>query len=432
MNQWSEKAQGHQVWQTLADLETSLGNADKREGIDERGIAALDRVRAAVRYVRLRLEGVDPLILPVNVLEALVANLTRVRDEITHFSGNGDLGHLGNANTNVDSTLQAASALPVVVSSNEVRQLSRAAGDYRRGLENVLQEVKARESALAASAIETQQKLSALQVAIDAAKANADSFLSEARNGFQQSQELRQSEGARISSEQEAKFLALTSDLSNKVTTALTEMSAQRQETEKKVEAELAAIRNDHAAKAAAVLVEIESQKARADELLAIIGERGVTSGYWSAAEKAKTLKFVWQFLTVGAFVVLILFAKLVFFTNADAETTWPMLVGRSLLTVAIGFAAAYSARQGDKAAQVESFNRSMALELAALGPFLAPLDPAEREKFRVMVGSKTFGRIHGLEASDGTGSPTSIADLAGDKRFVESIATLAKAFRGS
>lgn len=420
MSQWTDRISNHQVWQTLQDLDVSVGNASSREGIDERAHAALDRIASVSRFVHSRLESADPLLVAPQSLEAVQAALTRVRDEITQFTGNGDLGHLTNANAQADNVVRDLASIPVLVSGNEVRTLGRAAADYRRGLEAVVAEVKQREASLAQNVSALQQRIAELQAAVDKVRTTSETVLSQASNAFQQSQENRQAESARLQSEQESRFLAITADLTAKGTALNTEFAALRQATETRVEGELKAIRDGHAASAQAVLLEIEAHKKRADELLSIIGERGVTSGYQIASRHAMLTKWFWQLMTLVAFGVLIWFAKTVFFADATSEVTWPMLVGRALLTIAIGFAAAYSATQGDKAGAAEAFNRSMALELAALGPFLAPLEASQRDKFRLQVGERTFGQAHGVDATSGTPSPASLAQLLADKDFLE------------
>lgn len=429
MSNWSERVAAHGVWQVLKELEVTFENAEKREGLDAQANTALDRIRTVARFVTQRLQSTDPLLVTRSVLDATSAALTRVRDEVTHFTGNGDIGHLNNANTHADTVLSSAVALPVIVSSDDVRTLGRAATDYRRGLESVVESVKARGEAVEQRVTAAQQKLSELQSAVDAVKAGAETFLASASISFQQSQEARQSEGARLHSEVEARFQVLTADLSGKTSAAVSEFAALRLATQTRVEAELLGIRAEHAKTASQVLAAMEAQKARADELVGIIGERGVTSGYQTASRHAMWTKWFWQLATIAAFAVLVGFARTVFFSNVSVEVTWPMLVGRALLTLAIGFAAAYAAQQGDKAAQAEAFNRGMALELAALGPFLEPLDDAKRADFRLKIGDRTFGQAHG--AQDGRSSPTNLLSVASDKRLLELAAALAKIMKG-
>lgn len=429
MSNWSERIAAHGVWQVLRDFETTLENAEKREGLELAAAAALDRVRTVSRFVAQRLESTDPLLVTPATLDAVLVPLTRMRDETTHFAGNGDIGHLTNANSFADSVLSSVAPVPVVVSGNEVRTLGRAAADYRRGLESVIESVKAREAALTQKVAATQQTLADLQAAVESVKVGAETFLASARSGFQQSQEARLAEGARVQSEIETRFQALTADLSSKTAEAIGAFAALRLDTQARVTAELAEIRSGHEKSAARVLADMEAQKVRADELVGIIGERGVTSGYQTASRHAMYTKWFWQFATLTAFGVLIWFARTVFFVNAATEITWPMLVGRALLTIAIGFAAGYAARQGDKASQAEAFNRGMALELAALGPFLEPLDEAKRAEFRLKIGDRTFGQAQRTQES--ASSPTSLFSAASDKRVLDLISTIAKAVKG-
>lgn len=263
MSNWSERVAAHSIWQVLKDLEVTLANAEKREGLDALANSSLDRVRSVVRFISQRLESTDPLLVNLAVLDATSSALTRMRDEVMSFAGNGDVGHLNNANSHADSVLTGVAPLPVIVSGSEVRTLGRAAADYRRGLESVVKSVKTREDALSQKVAATQTRLSELQSAVDTVKAGVEAFLASATSSFQQSQEIRQAEGARVQSEIETRFQALTAELSSKITDAIGEFAALRLATQAKVDTELAAIRAEHAKSATEILAESEGSGGR-------------------------------------------------------------------------------------------------------------------------------------------------------------------------
>ena len=64
----------------------------------------------------------------------------------------------------------------------------------------------------------------------------------------------------------------------------------------------------------------------------------------------------------------------------------------RIFLSLTFGIFAAYSGRQASRFFDMEQRNRKLALELEALGPFIEPLDKADKDKFRIQIGDRSFG----------------------------------------
>ena len=74
----------------------------------------------------------------------------------------------------------------------------------------------------------------------------------------------------------------------------------------------------------------------------------------------------------------------------------------------------------------MEKQNRQHALELAAIGPFLAPLPKDQQDAFRLSIGTKTFGQTGGATNGDAPDkSPATVLDLL--MRSPELQETLAK-----
>jgi hypothetical protein len=73
---------------------------------------------------------------------------------------------------------------------------------------------------------------------------------------------------------------------------------------------------------------------------------------------------------------------------------------------------AAYAAFQADKFFEIERRNRKVALELEAIGPYLAPLPQEMQDKFRIDIGDRSFGREELGIGSRATKSPASVIDV--------------------
>ena len=97
-----------------------------------------------------------------------------------------------------------------------------------------------------------------------------------------------------------------------------------------------------------------------------------------------------------------------------------------------MGLFAAYSASQADRYMEAERRNRKLALELEAVGPYLAPLPEDRQQEFRLALGDRTFGREEqGFGRRDK--SPATVIDmLMKSKEFREFITEVAKAVRQS
>src|SRR5439155_1626430 len=100
------------------------------------------------------------------------------------------------------------------------------------------------------------------------------------------------------------------------------------------------------------------------------------------------------------------------FIPELQGPFSWWQFAGRIVLTLTVGVLAAYAAHQGDTYKVIEGQNRRLALDLAAIGPFLAPLPQDKQDEFRIGVGGRTFGQNGSSQNGHGA-SPATLLDLA-------------------
>ncbi len=175
---------------------------------------------------------------------------------------------------------------------------------------------------------------------------------------------------------------------------------------------------------------EIIQHKMNVEKLVGVIGNLGVTSGYLTTANDAKKTVRIWQMITVGAMLALILIAYCIFLPNIEAGFTWSGFAGRVFVTLTVGALAAYAGTQADKYQKVERYNRRLALELEAIGPFIAPLSEEKQADFRVKIGDRSFGQGDGQHKELDVKSPTSVADLVADTKWLTFITGIIKAMK--
>lgn len=114
---------------------------------------------------------------------------------------------------------------------------------------------------------------------------------------------------------------------------------------------------------------------------------------------------------------------------HSDADFYQGFLT-RVFLSITFGIFAAYAGRQASRFFDMEQKNRRLALELEALGPFIEPLDKAERDKFRVQIGDRSFGVPDTELGKPKEDDPVTALSVLKSKEIGEFIATIVKAVK--
>jgi len=227
-------------------------------------------------------------------------------------------------------------------------------------------------------------------------------------------------------------YAAVVADYTKKLADQNIEFSNQRELAFKSYQTQLANIQKEYADEAARILEQVKTHKTEVEVLVGVIGNTGVTSGYLNTANSAQDSKVTWQRITVGALVVLAAGAVYIFSKGAES---WEALVSRVLTSLPIIILAAYAGSQADKYHQIEKRNRRLALELAAIGPYLASLPPDMQNKFRIDIGERSFGH-HDDTNKAPERSPATALDLIDDisksDKAKEWVMSVIKAIRGS
>jgi hypothetical protein len=194
-------------------------------------------------------------------------------------------------------------------------------------------------------------------------------------------------------------------------------------------EGNLASLTSEYDVKAAKVLEEIKEKQKYVEKLVGVIGNLGVTSGYLRAANQARYGMWGWQAATLASLITLSVLAykTLGLLEDVHGQFNWEGFAGRVLLLASLGVIAAYSGFQADKLFVEEKGSRKLALELEAIGPYLAPLPLEEQHKFRVQIGERSFGRE--VDVHEHHKSPTSVMDLMKSKPSREMLALIIEAF---
>lgn len=461
MSAWADRFMNSKLWELLRNhginIDAALERDEAADSTD--AVDGLERLRAVLTLVGKCLDGADPELVQLTVVSQLETCVLDVDIQVQAFLANGDESHIRAANDATDKVLNAVSQINVSQTVSDVAGIKAAAFSYRDALkgasnrfrssveqqllefqqaaqlkvdELIAHSAKHEESATAfeAASRSTYQALEArlteLSGAVAAEKARTDAVVTEFQLQFSAAQENRAKEYSdartaretQINEDREARRAALHDAVATQAA-AFEALQAQFEKEsghlqthfEDKSEVQL----REFMTHASDAHKEIEKHKADVSKLVRVIGELGITHGYQKAAKAAWWAVLVWNVIAVGAMLALIAVAYEIFVPEVTGEFKWPAFAGRVAFTITVGVLAAYAGTQASKYLTIEKRNRKLALELAALAPFLEGLPAARQEEFRMLVGGRSFGQ----EETPAEGrSPATVLDLVQSKSF--------------
>ena len=164
------------------------------------------------------------------------------------------------------------------------------------------------------------------------------------------------------------------------------------------------------------ILEQVNTHRKDVEKLVGVIGNLGVTSGYQTTANDARISMWVWQGVAVLAMLGLGSFAYFAFLPAMKGGFTWEGFAMRAFLTVTVGVLAAYAANQADRFFQMEKYNRKLALELAAIDPYIALLPEEQKNKFKIEIGQRSFGQEEAPSLKAEKSPATTLDVVAGSK----------------
>jgi len=400
MSSYTELFKNHRVWQLLKDIDPLIYNALNREGIDFDTLESISRIKSILAFTNKQLTSADPYLAQMASLENLSVSLQNVTQEVNSFVIDGNPEHITSANMHADSVLSNIAQINVPTTTKDFSAAKEAAESYRYGIKKALSDVKSRSSQIDGelTSLKTHlddtlpqinSELTSLKTQLDeissgiaAERERLSGIITDFQSQFAATQESRNNEFTANQKEQQDNFNKIISDYTQKLEEQNTSFSAQHDDIAKLHKEELENLKKQFVDNSTKLHNEIIERKKEVEKLVGVIGNLGVTSGYLKTANDAKSTVRIWQIVTVGAILGLIEIACFAFLPSLTGEFHWSGFAGRVFVSFTFGILAAYAASQADKYQKVERHNRRLALELEAIGPFIASI--ATRQTRRI------------------------------------------------
>ncbi len=498
MSQWIERINNHPVWGELKSLGIAIDLASAREGNDATVIDGIERVRTVLAFCGKRLAATDPVLIEPRPLTTLASQVAVARTEFEAFVTDGIPAHIAAANARADEILVALPLILVPIATEDLTIINESISSYRVTLNKYLQTALAEQKKVKEASASNEVKIKALEDALTAEQKRLAAVALEYQSQFSSAQDKRASEFSTMLADQQTKYATATSEQQSQFSkdqdTRKSEFAETKRENQesfsgiiadytqklknqdkaftdkleisaKTHETNLELLKSEYEVTAKSILDKINIHRKDVENLVGVIGNLGVTSGYQKVANLARRMLFMWQFITVAALGGLIFIAYQMAYPHPSKSvvieipkaistpqslekplpTVTPQVTAQSpatesefyqglatriFLSLTFGIFAAYAARQASHFLEMERKNRKMALELEALGPYIAPLEKGMQDEFRLKIGDRSFG-VHDNESSQPKpADPVTALDIFSPKELGEIIASAVKGIK--
>ena len=280
-----------------------------------------------------RLGGIDPLTVSAGSLDSIAVAFDQQKAAIEAFISDRGTAHLADANHAADTALVSLAQIPGISSSEELIGLMQVVTSYRELMDEQLRSgtssrrvtqghIGELTKSIDDLKVYAQTTLADIKAQLEAERQKISAQAAEQQKAFADSQESRVTTLTKTLTDQQGQFSAAQEARSRDFTVAQTEsqkrladviadytkrladqdndFTKQRGIFVATANEKLSALNEDYEKKAKVILDEVNQHRSDVEKLVGVIGSLGVTSGYQTTANRARTSMWVWQCITVA------------------------------------------------------------------------------------------------------------------------------------
>ncbi len=390
MSRWQEQFDAHPIHHTLSQLKSHTSSKFDGESVEE--FTERRRISKCVTAYQKVLARADPELVPQTLLTSLNNHLVpHVLNQVNSYVQNRDLGHLTNANNQLETQLNQLAILVGFAkrtpSKSEVKAFEKEADRFA---ESVIAKKSELENEIAdqKSLIEEFKKnLEVLSSQIETRRKDIDQHFSEWQKQFSETQNQRLAE-----------YSSWRQNIDEK---ASSDIRQTHNELNKKLEDSFESFdaRIEH------LIEDADNKHQRILELYQLSAGDSVSGAYFNNADEEKAQADRWRVVSITFLIATTAWLSIAYFTNGSMTSEhiilWPKLLATISLAGVLLWGSAYSAQQSTKHRNNEKRTRWFALEVKAIDPFINALDPAQQQEIKKHLSERMFGQAINVTDSD-------------------------------
>lgn len=418
--QWEEKLQASPP-QNLRSMEPEVRDAYLR-------------LRWVLRLLRHRLSKTEPFLVRSSILKSLDARLSSLQERWQHFC-NDPTQHWDELNNTTEAIVSDLLGIPNSSGESPWQEtFETVSAEATQAIDIAHEKVKSLENQAANTAESfksIEKQLKDLAAEIQSQQGRLDQALVQHTEAFTKAEQERSAQFTN-SEQQRAGELSKSlerqrSQFDQLVTECQDEWSSRREEVEKSINQFNAST----AKQAEELLAHINDQLNKAVTVVGTIVKTTMSGNYQVIANREYRNAWFMRGIALLSFIAMVgIIAWAVASIQLNENgTNWVVFALRISVGLALIVPGIYCARESTKHWLAEKHNRRIALELAALDPFLVTLDESKRKEIMERMADEYFGNKAAY--SDAEEALFSFKDfkMAGD-HFVTLCERLAKLIR--
>ena len=162
----------------------------------------------------------------------------------------------------------------------------------------------------------------------------------------------------------------------------------------------------DFSANISNVLLDATEKRDVIRNLYDLVADESVSGGYLSSAKEEELQATRWRRISIGFMIATAAWIAATFFFDfsygAEGVFSWMKTIKAASLAGVLLSVAAYSARQSGLHRNNEIQTRRFALEVTAITPFIASLEPEQQSTLKTALVERLFGQTANTQADLG------------------------------
>ena len=391
---------------------------DEHEAAEPAEQDHVDRIQRVVEAVAAIVASADPILIADSTISQLAQQLTQTRDHLNQWVAGAGTAQLTAASGQADSAITTVASIPVSPTATEaaaeIGSLRRSVGQHRGQVDREIEDLRSTsakaQQGFTTKADQAAARVTELEEEVGRLREELNQVLNAARDQANQQQNT-------FSSAQDQRQEAFSKLLEAKRTEATEAVEAIETSSAEKAD-RLTEVQQGHVSAA-------QAAKERVEEILGIVSEEALVGAYSKNAAEEKEQADRWRWIAIALVLASVAIGVWIVASSADDGTDWDQFAAKTVLALPIAAAAAYAAKQSGEHRHVQREGEHMALQLAALGPYLNDLaGPDSRDELLSDIARKIFGqpRRDGGAGSDSGDAPTTISQMTS---FIEELGKL-------
>jgi hypothetical protein len=442
----------------LLDAQTSIQSALDLDGLTDAHLQLFRRTVKVLAYARSRVINASSDLSSEGAISQALKAANTIASQATEFVKSRDENHIPPVRQALEQIIVALPNIRGIASEPiDLDSFRSATQTYENSLNTAIRDLRNQSATISKEAAASrdevnkaaqttrerieqaaagvQQRLEALTSQIADERQKLLNLATDYQSQFSSAQDQRSKDFSSAQNDQQERARKVADEYTKKLLALDASLSQEAKDRTAAFQKDIDQLRTTHQEEALRILGEIAKNKTQVEKLVGVIGNLGVTSGYLKAANLWRTLTWIWQGTTVASLLGLLGVAiwTLTKAMGEPASLNFSVIAAKVFVALTFGFLAAYAAVQAERAATSERRNRRLALELEAIGPFLAPLEKEKQDEFRLKIGDRSFGQLF-AEDSKSIGNSATFAGhlLTQDevKNFILNLAEIAKKWK--